>query len=167
MSRETNSLPLSTPDGLRIAHLPAGAIERGHDVLAAVAEPRIDHRREPAERVDHGQDAQLATRRQLVVDEVHRPHIVRADRRRTVLPQLCLHPPLGCLVAQLKAQRPVKPVNLLGIHRPAFPAKEVIDTAVAVADMSLACNFALREIPINGGLFPPAPSKIAEVIELF
>lgn len=126
------------PDGLRIAHLPARCLERRDDVLAAVAEPRVDHRRESAERVDHGQNPQLAARRKLIMDEVHGPHIVVTDRRRAILPQLRRHPPLGRLVAQLQAQLPLKPVDLLCIHDPAFPAQDVINTTIAVADVRLA-----------------------------
>lgn len=114
---------------------------RRHDVLSAVTEPRVDHRGEPAERVDHGQDAQLATRRELVVNEVHGPYIVRPNGRRTILTQLRLHPPLGRVVAQLQPQLLVKPVYLHGVHNPAFPTKDVIDTAIAIAGVRLTNAF--------------------------
>src|SRR3546814_12940532 len=61
----------------------------------------------PGSTLSENQHAQLAASCQLVVNEVHRPHIVRSDRRSTVLPQLRLHPPLGGLVAQLQAQHQI------------------------------------------------------------
>ena len=52
--------------------------------------------------VDHGQNAQLLACRELVVNEVHRPDVVRSDRLLAVFPELCLEPTLRMLVAQLK-----------------------------------------------------------------
>lgn len=65
------------PGRLGIPDLATGPIERSDHVLTPVPAPRIDHEGEPRERVDHGQDAQLAARRKLVMDEVQRPDIVR------------------------------------------------------------------------------------------
>jgi hypothetical protein len=81
------------PDRLRVADLPASLIQRRDHVLSAIAKPRIDHL----------QDAQLATRRKLIVHKVHRPYIVRPDGRGTILAQLSIDPSLGGLVAQLQA----------------------------------------------------------------
>src|SRR3546814_2502409 len=92
----------------------------------------------PGSTLSENQHAQLAASCQLVVNEVHRPHIVRSDRRSTVLAQLRLHPPLGGLVAQLQAQLPVKPIDLLWVHDPALAAQDVIDTTIAVANVRLA-----------------------------
>jgi hypothetical protein len=61
--------PLIDPDGLRIAQPAAGPVQGLDHVFRPVGEPRIDHRREAAEGVDHGQDPDLAARRQLVVDD--------------------------------------------------------------------------------------------------
>src|SRR3546814_4737982 len=72
------------------------------------------------------------------MDEVLRPYIVRPDRRCTILPQLRHYPPLGRLVAQLQAQLPVKPVDLLQVHAPTVPAQDVIHPPVAVAAVRFA-----------------------------
>ena len=45
-------------------------------------------------RVDDGQDAKLLSHRQLVVNKVHRPDIIRTEGLLAILPQLRLHPPL-------------------------------------------------------------------------
>lgn len=72
------------------------------------------------------------------MNEVHRTDIVRPDRRCAVLPQLRLDPPLGSRVAQLQAQLPIKPMDLLGVHDPALTAQDVRDTTMAVADVRRA-----------------------------
>jgi hypothetical protein len=52
--------------------------------------------------VHHGQDAQFLAGGELIVNEVHGPDIVRANRYLAVIPELCLHPAFGTLIAQLK-----------------------------------------------------------------
>ncbi len=53
-------------------------------------------------RIDHRQDTEFLARRELV-NKVHGPDIVRANGCLTAIPELCLDPVLGVLVAQLKA----------------------------------------------------------------
>jgi len=77
-------------------------------------------------------------RRQLVMNKVHRPHIVRPDRRRAIRPERRLDPPLGGLVVQLQAQLPLKPVNPLHVHLPTVPAQDIEHPPVAITDMRLA-----------------------------
>lgn len=55
---------------------------------------RFPDRHEPGERIDDGEHAQLLTRCELVVDEVHRPGLVRAGCRPAIIPQLSLDPAL-------------------------------------------------------------------------
>ena len=78
--------------------------KRANNIGGPEGEPRLEGRREARERIDDRQDPDLAPRGELVVYEVHRPRLVRLDRRTTTLPQLRLHAPLGRLVAQLQAQ---------------------------------------------------------------
>jgi len=102
MSRETNSLPDrpgSSSDSLLF----------GTPGRASQPRPRPDscserpaRGREPRESVDHGQNPQLLARRQLVMNEVHRPDIVRPDGHGAVIAQLRLHPPLRRLVPELQ-----------------------------------------------------------------
>ena len=51
--------PLVDTDGRRVADRRTDPVERLNHILAPVAEPRIKHRREPRERVDDYQHAQL------------------------------------------------------------------------------------------------------------
>jgi len=93
---------LVDPDRLRIAQFRADPFQRGDDVLGPIAEARIDCWREAREGVDHRQNPDLAARGELVVDEVHRPDIVRLRRRRPILAKLRLDPALGRLVPELQ-----------------------------------------------------------------
>ena len=63
-------------DGLGIADGLADALQGQHDILASIAEARIDGWREPTEDIDDGQHAELATGRELVMNEVHRPGLI-------------------------------------------------------------------------------------------
>ena len=90
--------PLIDPDRLRIAEFGAGLIQRLDDVLRPIGEPRIDHRGVPSEGIHDGQDPDLPAGRQLVVDEVHGPGLVRPGGFAAVFPQLGLHPAFGRLV---------------------------------------------------------------------
>jgi len=68
---------LVNANGLRIANGAANPLECGHHVLTPVAEARIKNRREACERVNHGQEPDLPARRQLIVNKVHGPHLLR------------------------------------------------------------------------------------------
>lgn len=83
------------------------------------------------------QQAKLATCRQLNVNEVHCGDIVPPECRSTVFAQLGFDPSLGRIIAPLHAQLPVKPIDLLRVHDPAFPVQDVINTAITVADVRL------------------------------
>jgi len=67
---------LVDPDRLGIPYGGTGCLEGVRDVFPAIAEPRIQYRREPRERIDDGQHTDLATRCQLIMDKVHGPGIV-------------------------------------------------------------------------------------------
>ncbi len=88
--------------------------------------------------VDDGQDAQLLACRQLIVDKIHCPDIVRLDGLLAILPKLRFHPSLGVLVPELKAQLIVNPACLLHIDQPALTAKQHMNAPVAVANPRLA-----------------------------
>ena len=118
------------PDRLRIADLSADPLQGRHHVLAPVAEPRIEHRDIARVGIDHRQYAELATRRQLVVHEVHGPCVPWPNGLCTVVTQLGLHPSLRCLVPQLHAQLPVNAVGLLHVDRPAFAREKDMDPPV-------------------------------------
>ena len=62
--------------------------ERGHDVLAAIAEAGIDGRREARPGVNNGENTQLPACRQLIVHELHRPGLVASRRLGSVVPVL-------------------------------------------------------------------------------
>ena len=47
--------------------------------------------------VDDGQDAQLLSQCELIMDKIHRPDVVRTNGFLTVLPKLGLHRPLWVL----------------------------------------------------------------------
>ncbi len=76
---------LVDPDRLREPDFGADPIERRDDVAGAVAEPRIDRRREARPSVDDGRHAQLAAGGELVVNEVHRPGFVGGGRCAAIL----------------------------------------------------------------------------------
>lgn len=59
----------------------------------------IDLWGEPQERIYYRQDAQHPARRQLVVNEVYCPHIIRPNRWRATLTLPRLDPPLERIVA--------------------------------------------------------------------
>lgn len=60
-------------DSLGIADGFADALQSQHDILAAIAEARIDRWREATEGVDDRKHTDLAVGGELVVNEVHRP----------------------------------------------------------------------------------------------
>src|SRR5260370_15550694 len=63
-------------DRLGIADVFADALQSQHDILAAIAEARIDHWREATEGVDDRKHTDLPAGGELVVNEVHRPGLV-------------------------------------------------------------------------------------------
>ena len=68
--------PLINADGLGVAYLAADTIQCGDHVFIPVAEPWIENRDVSGARVDHGQDPDLPSRRELIMHEVHSPHII-------------------------------------------------------------------------------------------
>ena len=62
--------------------------------------------------------------------KIHRLDIVRSDGVFAVFSQLCLHPTLGCPIAQLHAQFLVDTIRLLGIEIPAFATQQHMHTPV-------------------------------------
>ena len=61
---------------------------------------------------------QLAPSHKLIMNEVHRPGLVRSCGRLPILAQLCLNPALRRLVPQLQAHLAVQPIDPLRIHLP-------------------------------------------------
>ena len=90
--------PLIDPDCLGVTHCPTGLVEGADNVLGAIAEPWIDNRREPAERVDDREHPDLFSRRELVMDKIHRPVFVRSGRWGTIIAKLRPDTSLGRLV---------------------------------------------------------------------
>ncbi len=90
------------PDRFGVTSSLADTLQRLNHVLTAIGETCVGGGAVARVRVDHGQDAQLLAGRELVVNKVHRPDIVRPDRLLVIVSEFCLHPTLGMLVAQLK-----------------------------------------------------------------
>jgi hypothetical protein len=90
--------------------------------------------------INDGQDTQLLACRQLVVNEVHRPHIVWLDSLLAILPKLRLHPSLRMLVPELKAQLVVNPTRFLHVDHPPLTAQQHMDATIAVTHPCLT-NF--------------------------
>jgi len=86
-------------DRCREPHFLAGPFQHLHDVGAAEGEPRRQGRREAGEGIDNREHAQLVSGRQLVMDEVHRPGLVRSCGRAAIIAQLGLDPALRRFVA--------------------------------------------------------------------
>lgn len=124
---------LVNPDCLRIAHCPTGLVERADNILRAIAEPWIDDRREPAKGVDDREHPDLPPCRELVMDKIHRPDIVRSGCRGAVIAKLRLDTSLRRLVAQLKAQLIVNPSNFLLVDPPTIALKNDLHASVAIA----------------------------------
>ena len=87
-------------DGLRLADRLTDPFEGTHDILTAVAEPRIDRRRVARIGVDNGQHPELPACSQLIVHEVHGPGLVRPGGYRTIVTKLGLHAPLRTVVTR-------------------------------------------------------------------
>ena len=86
-------------NALRVTDGFADALQSQHNVLASIAEPRIDRRREAAEDVDNRQHAEFAAGGQLVVNEVHGPGLVDLFGIGSIFSQLGLDAALGRFVA--------------------------------------------------------------------
>jgi hypothetical protein len=80
-----------------------------------------------------GPHAQLATGRQLVVNEVHRPRLIRPRCHLPPLAQLCLNPPSGRFVAQLQTEFAIQAIDPLRVHGPTLTAQRHVDATVAIA----------------------------------
>jgi len=140
-------------DGLRITCLSAHPLECVDHVFTAIAEARVNRRCVSREGVDHGQDPNPASCRQLVVNEVHGPGLVGSHWRRAVLAQLGLDPPLRRLVAQLQAQFPVQAIEALRIDRPTLPTQQDMDAPIPVAYPGLGD---LLDLQLENGLIVAA-----------
>ena len=79
----------------------AHPVERGHNIFAAIAVANVQHVDVAREGIDHGQNPQLLARGQLVVNEFHRPNVIRPDGQSAVIPQPSFHPPQRRLVPEL------------------------------------------------------------------
>ena len=91
--------------------------------------------------VDDGQNAELFTGGELIVDKIHRPDIVRTDRFLVIFPLLRLDPTLRVLVAQLQPQLVVDPADLLHVDDPSFLSQQDIHAAIAIP------HTRLRDLP--------------------
>ncbi len=94
---------LIDPDALWEAMLTTDPFEHSNHILGPEAEARLDGGREARERIDDSQHTDLTTGRELVVDKVHRPSLIRPNCWPPVLTQLRLHAPLRRLVSELQA----------------------------------------------------------------
>src|SRR4029453_7433937 len=93
---------LIDPDCFRESDLPADLFEYLHNIRAAEVEPRFDRGREARERVNDRKHPQRAPGCKLIMNEVHRPGLVRSCGRLPILTQLGLDPALRHLVPQLQ-----------------------------------------------------------------
>lgn len=85
------------PDRLGIASPLADTFQRLNHILTAIGEPCVGGGAVARMRIHNSQDAQFLTCRELVVNEIHRPYIVRTDGYLAVIPKLCIHPTLGAI----------------------------------------------------------------------
>ncbi len=135
---------LIDPDGAGIADDGADPLERLDDVFAPIAQTRIDHRREPGEEIHHRQDPQLRPGRELVMDEVHGPRLLRVRGVFAVVAQLGLDAPFGRFRPQLQAEFAIDALGLLLVDHPSVPPQQHMNAAVAVAHPRLTDLFDLR-----------------------
>ena len=112
------------PDRPGRAGVGTDAFQGLNDVFFVVGEAGIVCQTEPRLEVDNGQDAELLAHNELVMEEIHRPDIVRADGFFAVLAQLCFDLPLGVLIAEMKPQLVVDPASLLNVHLLNLPAQQ-------------------------------------------
>ena len=139
------------------AHL-TDAFQRLDHVLPAIREPRIAHRAVPRVGVHNGQDPQLLARRELVMHEIPRPHIVRTDCLLAIPAQLRFHTALRMLVPQLKPQLVVYATCLLHVDDPSFPTQQHVDAPIPIPHARLRD---LLDPPFDGSLIG-APGLIVE-----
>jgi hypothetical protein len=125
------------PDRSGVADILANTFEHIGYSRAAPVEPSLDRRRVTRERIDHGEYPSLATVKELVMDKVHRPHVVSAGRFLPILPELCLDLPLWRFVPQLQAHFAIEAVHQLDVDRPALSPQQNMDTTIAVAHTRL------------------------------
>src|SRR6516162_9438252 len=125
-------------DRRRESHCIADSFQDLHDIGAAEGEPRCQRRREAGENVDDREHPKLAPRRQLVVDKVHRPGLVRSCRWPAILPQLGLDTTLRRFIAQLQAQFAIDAARLVLAVMPALATKNDMNSAIAVANANMA-----------------------------
>jgi len=92
----------------------------------------VDRRRQPRERVDHGEAADLAPIEKLVMNKIHRPDLVRSHRADAALTQLRLHAPFWGFVAQLQAHLAIQPPHALGVDLPTLATKQNVNASIAV-----------------------------------
>lgn len=128
---------LIDPGCLGVAGSTAYPIQCRNHVLAAIAEPRIKHRHIAREGVDDGQNPQRLARRQLVMDEVHRPDIIRADGPRAVIAQFRFYPPLRGLVPEFHPQLPANTIDFLDVDAPTLTIQKHMDAPIAIAHPEL------------------------------
>src|SRR4051794_24222890 len=124
-------------DRRRESHFIADPFQYLHDIGAAEREPRLQRRRKAGEDVDNREHPKSASGRQLVMDEVHRPGLVRSRRWPAIIPQLGLDPTFRRLVAQLQAQLAIDPPRLVLPVAPSFAAKHDMNAAIAVANADM------------------------------
>ncbi|MBL3551500.1 hypothetical protein JMM51_04655 [Rhodovulum sulfidophilum] len=108
--------------------------------------------------VDDGLNAAFLSRRELVVDETHRPDRVRSMSLPGIFTRFRLHPPLRVPAAQLKAQPVVNPSDLPHVHHPPLTPPQHMDAPVAMLH-ALLCN--LPDPPFNRSL-TGAPGRVVE-----
>jgi len=70
----------------------------------------------------------------LVMEEVHRPDVVRPRRWMAVRAQLCLDTSFGRLVPELSTQFLVERAGSLEVHEPTLAPEWDMHTPIAVAD---------------------------------
>jgi hypothetical protein len=91
------------PDLLRVASSLAHVLQGPDDILTAITEPRIEYRHVARVCIDDRQYTNLPSGRELVVDEVHHPSLVRSCRHLPIFSQLRLSATLWCFVVYLQA----------------------------------------------------------------
>ena len=125
---------LVDPDDFWITDTPTNALKGSNNILAPIAEPRIDGRREPRESIDNRQNAQLSPCSNLIMDEIHRPGLVDLHGGPAIFPQFRLLPTLGCLVPELQAHLLVRAIDSFRVHGPAVPLQQDMHATIPVAD---------------------------------
>ena len=123
-------------------------------------------------RVDGCQDPQLLAQGQLVVDKIHRPHIVRPNGFRTIVAQLGFHTPLRCLIPQLQAECSVNIIDRLDANAPALALQNNLYAAITIPHARFANlldpSFQLCRIGAAGFIMvaravePQGPTRPAE-----